>query len=113
MSVSSHVLDTASGRPAAGVPVTLEAREPDGGWTAVGEGVTGADGRLPELVLGHRGARAGVHRLRFDTGAWFAARGLAGFYPEVTVVFEVADPAEHYHLPLLLSPYGYTTYRGS
>jgi 5-hydroxyisourate hydrolase len=113
VSVSSHVLDTATGRPAAGVRVTLEAREPDGGWTAVGEGATDADGRLQALVLGDRGSRAGVHRLRFDTGAWFAARGMAGFYPEVTVVFEVADPAEHYHVPLLLSPYGYTTYRGS
>ena len=60
-----------------------------------------------------RSLRTGVHRLRFETDAYYSARGMAGFYPEVTVVFEVADPSEHYHVPLLLSPYGYTTYRGS
>jgi 5-hydroxyisourate hydrolase len=60
-----------------------------------------------------RALRTGVHRLRFEIDAYFNARGMAGFYPEVTVVFEVADPSEHYHVPLLLSPYGYTTYRGS
>jgi 5-hydroxyisourate hydrolase len=113
MTVSTHVLDTADGRPAAGVAVTLEARDPAGGWVRVGGGVTDGDGRLAALVPAGRTLAAGAHRLRFDTGGWFGGRGLAGFYPEVTVVFEVADPAEHLHVPLLLSPYGYTTYRGS
>jgi 5-hydroxyisourate hydrolase len=113
MSISTHVLDTAAGRPAAGVPVVLEMTDGDGGWVAIGGGVTDQDGRLAGLVPAGRRLEAGAHRLRFDTGTWFAARGLTGFYPEVSVVFEVADPAEHLHVPLLLGPYGYSTYRGS
>ena len=109
--LTTHVLDTASGRPAAGMAVTVEARDGDG-WTGVGGGVTDADGRVPGLVAS--GAlRAGVHRLTFATGAWFEAAGVAGFYPEVTVVCRIEDPGAHYHVPLLLSPYGYSTYRGS
>jgi 5-hydroxyisourate hydrolase len=95
------------------VPVTLEARDAEGGWEPLGTGATGADGRLEDLVPAGGALRPGPHRLRYDTGAYFTARGMAGFYPEVTIVFEVADPSEHYHVPLLLSPYGYTTYRGS
>ena len=111
MSLTTHVLDTARGRPAAGVQVTVEARAGDG-WTPVGQGVTDADGRVPGLVP--EGAlAAGVHRLTFATGDWFRAEGLEGFYPEVTVVCTIADPGDHYHVPLLLSPYGYSTYRGS
>jgi 5-hydroxyisourate hydrolase len=110
--ITTHVLDTAAGRPAAGVPVTLHAREHDG-WVEVGAGVTGPDGRLAGLAPAGATLRAGLHRLVFDTGAYFAKRGQAGFYPEVSVVFEVTDPADHYHVPLLLSPWGYTTYRGS
>jgi 5-hydroxyisourate hydrolase len=109
--ITTHVLDTASGRPAAGMRVTLEARGGDG-WAPVGAGVTDADGRVPGLVA--EGAlRAGVHRLTFHTGDWFAAQGTEGFYPQVTVECVIADPAGHYHVPLLLSPYGYSTYRGS
>jgi 5-hydroxyisourate hydrolase len=110
--ITTHVLDTAAGRPAAGVPVALQARQGDG-WEQVGAGVTGPDGRLSGLVPDGTTLRAGVHRLLFDTGAYFARHGAAGFYPEVGVVFEVADPADHYHVPLLLAPWGYTTYRGS
>ena len=111
MSLTTHVLDTARGRPAAGVRVTVEARAGDG-WTPVGRGVTDGDGRVPGLVP--EGAlAAGVHRLTFATGDWFLAQGLEGFYPEVTVVCRITDPGGHYHVPLLLSPYGYSTYRGS
>jgi len=111
MSLTTHVLDTARGRPAAGVRVRVETRD-GGGWRAVGGGVTDADGRVPGLVP--EGAlAAGVHRLSFATGDWFRAEGLEGFYPEVTVVFRIADPGAHHHVPLLLSPYGYSTYRGS
>jgi 5-hydroxyisourate hydrolase len=110
--ITTHVLDTAAGRPAAGVPVALEAREQDR-WVPLGAGVTGPDGRLAGLHPDPAALRAGVHRLRFDTAAFFALHGLAGFYPEVSVVFEVTDPTDHYHVPLLLAPWGYTTYRGS
>jgi 5-hydroxyisourate hydrolase len=105
--ITTHVLDTAQGRPAAGVAVTLE-RGPD--WTEVGSGRTGDDGRLGEL--GSVDA-AGPYRLRFGTGAYFEAAGAPAFFPEVTVEFTVERPEEHHHVPLLLSPFGYSTYRGS
>ena len=109
--ITTHVLDTARGRPAAGMRVVLEAQAGDG-WAVVGTGVTDADGRVPGLVAEGQLA-AGVHRLTFATGEWFAAQGLAGFYPQVSVVCRIEDPADHYHVPLLLSPWGYSTYRGS
>ena len=109
--ISTHVLDTARGRPAAGVRVALEARAGDG-WERVGGGVTDADGRVPDLATGGTPG-AGAYRLTFATGEWLAAAGTAGFYPQVTVEFLVEDPQAHYHVPLLLSPYGYSTYRGS
>jgi len=109
--ITTHVLDTARGRPAAGMRVALEARTGDG-WTPVGGGVTDADGRVPGLVA-EGTLRAGVHRVTFHTGDWFAAEGTSGFYPLVTVVCVISDPEAHHHIPLLLSPYGYSTYRGS
>jgi 5-hydroxyisourate hydrolase len=102
--VTTHVLDTARGRPAPGVPVVLE-RAADPGWEVVGRGVTDADGRARELLDSPPGA--GRYRLTFDTSAHSA------FYPEVSITFVVADGEEHYHVPLLLSPFGYSTYRGS
>jgi 5-hydroxyisourate hydrolase len=103
--LSTHVLDTATGRPAVGLRVSLESGE----GTPVKEAVTDADGRVGDLATE---LPTGDHRLRFDTGAWFARQGLAAFYPEVVVVFTVAAD-DHFHVPLLLSPYGYSTYRGS
>jgi 5-hydroxyisourate hydrolase len=105
--ITTHVLDTAQGRPAAGVAVTLE-KGPD--WSRIGAGRTGDDGRLEEL--GSPDA-PGPYRLRFDTGAYFEAAGTPAFFPEVTVQFAVEHPEEHHHVPLLLSPFGYSTYRGS
>jgi 5-hydroxyisourate hydrolase len=114
--ITTHVLDTALGRPAAAVPVTLELKGDDGAWTLVGRGATDADGRLRELTRDHA-MRRGVYRITFDTSAYFAAspaRGAAApFYPSVSIDFFVAEPAEHFHVPLLLSPFGYSTYRGS
>jgi 5-hydroxyisourate hydrolase len=110
--ITTHVLDTARGRPAAGVPVTLEAKT-EGGWRVVGRGVTDADGRLRDLAPADFVLTEGDYRLTFDTGSYFAAAGVGGFYTEVVVSFVVRDAASHYHVPLLLSPYGYTTYRGS
>jgi 5-hydroxyisourate hydrolase len=106
--ISTHVLDTARGHPAEGVPVVLE--HDTGGWAEVGRGVTDADGRVREL-LGDELAD-GRYRLTFDTAQYFRTVGEAAFYPEVSVVFLVAGGG-HHHVPLLLSPFGYTTYRGS
>ena len=105
MSVSTHVLDAVLGRPAAGIAVQL--LDVDG---VVAEGTTDADGRcrLTEEPTG-----AGLHRLVFATGAWAEAEGRETFWPEVVLTFAVREPAEHHHVPLLLSPFSYSTYRGS
>jgi 5-hydroxyisourate hydrolase len=105
MTLSTHVLDTSLGEPIAGVPVRLE-REMDGGWVEIAAGVTDPDGRLTGWVPAERW-HAGTHRLVFDTAAHSV------FFPEISVVFFLAEPARHHHVPLLLSPYGYSTYRGS
>jgi 5-hydroxyisourate hydrolase len=109
--ITTHVLDTSLGHPAAGVPVTLEAREGATGWKQLGWGATDTDGRLQNLAP--EPLPAGTYRLTFDTRAYFESRQTASFYPEVAVVFEVRDAAAKYHIPLLISPYGYSTYRGS
>lgn len=106
--VTTHVLDAARGRPAEGVGVRLEAWT-DGAWSPVATGVTDGDGRIG--VLGPAQLPEGVYRAVFDTAAYFGDRPT--FYPEVVIVFEVADASEHYHVPLLLSPFAYSTYRGS
>jgi 5-hydroxyisourate hydrolase len=114
VTLSTHVLDATTGRPAAGVRVRL-ARSGDDGWSAAGEGQTDADGRL-RLVPGgaaDSGFEPGVYRITFGSGAYFRARGSASFYPEVTVTFETTAGGGHYHVPLLLSPFAYSTYRGS
>ena len=118
MTLSTHVLDAATGRPAAGVQVRLDRAASDGGadarWVPAGGGQTNADGRL--RLAGHGGGadfEPGVYRITFGTGAYFTARGTASFYPEVTITFEMTARDEHYHVPLLLSPFAYSTYRGS
>jgi 5-hydroxyisourate hydrolase len=111
--ITTHVLDTSRGRPAAGVPVTLEARGGEGAWAELGRGFTDADGRLKGLLPPEHKLSKGTYRLTFDTAVYFAAQGTKGFYTEVTISFVVAETGAHYHVPLLLSPYGYTTYRGS
>ncbi|QJY48166.1 hydroxyisourate hydrolase [Pseudonocardia broussonetiae] len=105
MSLSTHVLDAALGRPAAGVAVRLTR-----GSALLAEDVTDADGRVGRLAAD---LAAGAHTLTFDTGGYFAATGQTGFYPEVAVTFTVTDPGEHHHVPLLLSPFAHSTYRGS
>ena len=106
MTLSTHVLDAALGRPAADVAVRLEAAD----GTALADARTDGDGRVANLGSA---LDAGTYRLRFDTGAYFAATGQTGFYPEVVLTFSVTDPQQHYHVPLLLSPFAYSTYRGS
>ena len=108
MSISTHVLDTTRGQPAAGLAVRLYRREPDGDWKEVGEALTDADGRVAKLT--DDDLDAGEYRLEFVTAPYFERSGLDAFYPEVSVVFSFEDG--HLHVPLLLNAYGYTTYKG-
>ena len=112
-SITTHVLDTALGRPAAGVAVMLDRRADDGRWDTIGRGHTDTDGRLKTLYPGNDPPTAGVYRLTFDTQRYFESLDLDAFYPEVVVVFETLDGERHYHVPLLLGPFGFTTYRGT
>ena len=106
MSLSTHVLDATRGAPAVGVPVRLAAVD----GTELAAGVTDDDGRIARLAAT---LAEGDYRITFDTAAYFAATGQQGFYPEVTVTFTVTDAGRHHHVPLLLSPFAYSTYRGS
>jgi 5-hydroxyisourate hydrolase len=110
--ITTHILDTSRGRPAGDVLVVLELRAGDT-HRELGRGTTDADGRLRTLLAAGAPVAIGVYRLTFHTAGYFAALGLSGFYPEVTIAFEIRDPAQHYHVPLLLNPFGYSTYRGS
>ena len=110
--ISTHILDTARGRPASGVNVILELAEPGVEPRAVARAATDAEGRVRELLPGIV-LDPGTYRLTFHTASYFATAGLEVFYPEVVVTFIVRDPRQHYHVPLIISPYGYTTYRGS
>ena len=109
--ISTHVLDLMAGRPASGVRVTL-ARFDNDAWTVIGGAVTNRDGRV-KSVSGSRRLKAGIYELSFETGAYFKKRKTRAFHPWVTITVHVADAGAHYHVPLLLSPYGYTTYRGT
>jgi len=111
MGLSTHILDTALGRPAVGVSLEL-AKLDEGDWEEVGSGSTDADGRCKTL-LGESPLEAATYRIRFATAEYFLAQEITGLYPYVDIVFTVADPAQHYHIPLLLTANGYTTYRGS
>jgi len=110
--ITTHVLDTALGKPAAGVSLQLTRLEADGTQHELARAITNADGRVPDL-LAPGSLRRGRYRMTFQTGAYFAASQRTSFYPVVEVVFEISAETEHYHIPLLLSPYGYSTYRGS
>lgn len=112
MSISTHVLDAARGVPAEGMELRLQRLDAHGDVTEVGSGTTDADGRCPGLTQGLV-LEPAAYRLRFETGAWFERSGTPAFYPVVELVFEVTDPAAHYHVPLLLSPFAFSTYRGS
>jgi 5-hydroxyisourate hydrolase len=111
MGLSTHILDTALGRPAAGVALVLSLQTNDN-WNEIGRGTTDADGRCRTL-LGDHALQAATYKLHFATAEYFAAQKLTSLYPYVEIVFTVADPAQHHHVPLLLTANGYTTYRGS
>ena len=103
---------TSKGRPASGIGITLE-RLVSGVWTKAGAGTTNDDGRVKSMLPDGEAITAGTYRLTFATGDYFAQQATRGFYPEVSITFEVVNPAEHFHVPLLLNPYGFSTYRGS
>lgn len=110
--ITTHILDTAIGKPAAGVVATLSHLGPDGTAVEVGRGVTNSDGRIADLLT-EGTAVAGTYRIEFATGDYFASSGQEAFYPRVEIEFTVSSDGGHYHVPLLLSPFGYSTYRGS
>ncbi len=110
--ITTHILDVARGRPAEGVAVTLEHHKA-GEWQLLGQRKTDVDGRVRDLLSENVKLTPGAFRLNFDTTSYFTKLGVESFYPTVTVTFTVKDPDQHYHVPLLLSPFGYSTYRGS
>jgi 5-hydroxyisourate hydrolase len=112
MTVSTLVLDTSSGRPAAGVRVRLF-RADGSSWAQISAAATNADGRVASLLPSEAAAAPGAFRIAFDVAPYFAARGQDTFYDIIAIDFVVGDAAQHYHVPLLLSPFGYSTYRGT
>lgn len=110
--ITTHVLDVATGRPAEGISVALEYLA-GGDWEELASGLTNNDGRISDLLPDTTALRAGIYRINFATEPYFQKCGVKGFYPHVLVIFEINDTAQHYHVPLLLSPFGYSTYRGS
>jgi 5-hydroxyisourate hydrolase len=112
MGISTHILDTALGRPATGVPITL-ARLTDGKWSSLNKATTDADGRCKHLLPANEALQPGTYRVHFETLAYYNQHQLSGLYPYVEIVFTVTEDEQHYHIPLLLTANGYTTYRGS
>jgi len=110
--LTTHVLDLARGRPAEGVTVRLARQAAPDQWAVVAERVTDVDGRVRDF-LGEVPLSTGRYLLTFGTGDYFRSRGVDAFHPEIPVLIEIGDPSQHYHVPLLLSPFGYSTYRGS
>lgn len=111
--LSTHILDTSIGRPAGGVAVSLDYSLDGADWSPVSCETTNPDGRIASMLPPGGTLQAGYYRLTFETAAYFARRAVEGFYPRVHVVFQIVSPAEHYHVPLLINPFGYSTYRGS
>mgnify|MGYP001828600270 CR=1 FL=1 len=110
--ITTHILDTANGRPAAGVPVSLS-RVSESGEIQLGSGTTDGDGRVMSGLINEIDFEPGTYRIQFQTGAYFDEIGCQSFYPEVSITFIVNPGNPHYHVPLLISPFGYSTYRGS
>lgn len=109
--VTTHILDTSSGKPAQNVCIVLEQKIADT-WRKISEGITNSDGRITDLLTKEKILDAGAYRLLFDTATYFKNLNVKTFYPQVIIEFEITD-ATHYHVPLLLNPFGYSTYRGS
>jgi len=110
--ITTHVLDVSRGKPAADVPVTLERQTADG-WETLAKARSDSDGRVVALFPSDRKLQPDTYRITFGVGHYFSSLSIEHFYPDVSVVFFVKSPDEHYHVPLLVSPHGYSTYRGS
>lgn len=110
--ITTHVLDTHTGKPASGMPISIHKRQDDGTYQILASGVTNQDGRIRNL-LAEGSLEPGVYKMHFDTQTYFRSLNTKGFYPEAVICFEISSIDEHYHIPLLLSPFGYSTYRGS
>ena len=110
--ITTHVLDTSRGTPAVNLKVILEVYTPAKEWKELARGATNMEGRIPDLLPGTAELAPGVYRLTFLTGAYFQSTGAGAFYPYIPVVFEIREIQSHYHVPLLLNPFGYSTYRG-
>lgn len=110
--ITTHVLDTAQGKPAEGIRISLQRPTGSEKWETITSGITNDDGRIPDFLPSGQTIEPGIYRMLFETGVYFEKNGVQGFYPEVPVIFEIRD-TEHYHIPLLLNPFGYSTYRGS
>ncbi|KAL7416932.1 hypothetical protein BDY24DRAFT_207840 [Mrakia frigida] len=112
--ITCHVLDSTIGKPASGVPVVLEQLSGDGKFVVLASGSTDSNGRLSDLLPPSASPLpVGIYKMNFETGLYFTEKGMATFYPKVEILFNYENPEEHYHIPLLLSPHSYTTYRGS
>jgi 5-hydroxyisourate hydrolase len=111
--ISTHILDVSRGAPAGGVAVHLDIQNTNETWTELSHAWTDEDGRVKPFFLVEEPLSGGTYRLVFDTEPYFSGLNIEFFYPQVTVVFKIDDAAQHYHVPLLISPYGYSTYRGS
>jgi 5-hydroxyisourate hydrolase len=111
--VSTHILDTSRGAPGNGVAISLEVQNSDESWTEVSHAWTDEDGRVKPFFLVQQPLQRGIYRLVFDTESYFSSLSIDCFYPQVAVAFKIDDALQHYHVPLLISPYGYSTYRGS
>ena len=111
--ITTHILDIATGKPAPGIPVVLEHKTHSAGWQAIAEGLTDDDGRIKTLLKPGEAFVEGHYRLIFDTSTYYLTLSVDCFFPQVTISFVVKDAEQHYHVPLLLSRFGYTTYRGS
>lgn len=110
--ITTHVLDTTSGNPAKGIVISLQEKDSNSNWDTLSSGITNQDGRISDLLSKDDILKPGIYRMVFETKSYFEELEISSFYPLVTVVFEITDD-QHYHIPLLLSPYGYSTYRGS
>ena len=111
--ITTHILDTSIGSPAEGVTIRLEQQNPAGAWQEMASGKTNQDGRIMDLLPSDFVIIEGLYRMIFLTSSYFEKQGVSYFYPEIEVRFLLQDPDQHYHIPLLLNPFGYSTYRGS